>query len=236
MLGVIEDAEVLLFICGFLEPKELSRLAGVSRGFGRKREWAALEGGEPEMRSLVEESARRWVLARRPPQAGWQSWLRRMHGVSTCQLTRAQDHIALSEDGAVATVVTPIPPGSGTRAAACGTVLRAGRHFAVFTVQKERSRNVLLVGVVAAGFGDNVVHGEVPYTTKFGDNVAKQLPWTGCGDVHAESVQGHCFFSTRYGRRYPNAGGGAWHGKQGAANGDRIGLVSAAHAAWTLGL
>ena len=67
MLGVIEDPEVLLFICGFLEPKELSRLAGVSRGFGRKTQWAALEGGEPEMRSLVEESARRWVLARRPP-------------------------------------------------------------------------------------------------------------------------------------------------------------------------
>ena len=64
MLGVIEDAEVLLFICGFLEPKELSRLAGVSRGFGRKTQWAALEGGEPEMRSLVEESARRWVLGR----------------------------------------------------------------------------------------------------------------------------------------------------------------------------
>ena len=232
MLGVIEDPEVLLFICSFLEPKELSRLAGVSRGFGRKTQWAAPEGGEPEMRSLVEESARRWVLARRPPQAGWQSWLRRMHSVSTCQLTHAQDHIALSEDGAVATVATPVPPGSGTRAAACGTVLRAGRHFAVFTVQKERSRNVLLVGVVAAGFGDEVTRGnEVPWRR----GAVKQLPWTGCGDVPAESVQGHCFFSTRYGRRYPNAGGGAWHGKQGAANGDRIGLVSAAHATWAPG-
>jgi hypothetical protein len=93
-----------------------------------------------------------------------------------------------------------VPPGSGTRTAASGTVLGHGQHFAVFTAQKTRVRNVLLVGVVAAGCD------------------VRQLG-------NAEGVPGHCFFSTRYGRRYPNSGGGAWHGKQGAGNGDRVGLL-----------
>ena len=122
-------------------------------------------------------------------QVGWASWLRRMHVVQSCQLVHADEHIALSEDGAVATVSSPVPPGSGTRTAASGTVLGHGQHFAVFTAQKTRVRNVLLVGVVAAGCD------------------VRQLG-------NAEGVPGHCFFSTRYGRRYPNSGGGAWHGKQ----------------------
>lgn len=91
---LLEDVEVLLIICCFLEPKDLGRLARVSRLFGGKIQWRSSEAGTAkESRSVVEESARRWVLGRSwildawtlgrkepaPPEG--KSWLRRMHDI-----------------------------------------------------------------------------------------------------------------------------------------------------------
>eukprot|EP01047_Picozoa_sp_COSAG01_P077308 COSAG01_NODE_13877_length_1524_cov_1.363509_1_plen_294_part_00 len=217
-IGLVEDRELLLFICTFLQPRELGRLACVSRGFGCAAacvhdDVAPGAQGAPEMRSLVEETARRWVQGVAVQQRrwdsqtahAWPSWLRWMHAAQTCVFLDAHESIVLSRSGSVATVAAQVPPGTGTRCAASGTVLQYGQHFAVFVVHKLRSRNVLLVGVVAANF-----------------------PGSGS---NAELVDGHCFFSTRYGRRYPgfNLGGSTagynWAGRQGATNGDRIGLL-----------
>jgi hypothetical protein len=68
--GDIDESEVLLCICSFLPTKDLGRLACASRMFGQKRAWAqgaaAINnpegGGDLEMRSVVEESARRRLV------------------------------------------------------------------------------------------------------------------------------------------------------------------------------
>ena len=94
-LGNIEEREILLRICGCLAPKELGRLACISRGFGCKTEWLhSAVGGctdGSQTRSLVEEAARRWVLACPAADQAWAAegprrqgsgWLRRMHAIS----------------------------------------------------------------------------------------------------------------------------------------------------------
>ena len=80
--------EVLVHICSFLAPKDLGRLACVSI-FGRKLlGWPHSIGMWPVERSVVEETARQWLVARlvaRPadeqvwPVAQWSSLLRLMH-------------------------------------------------------------------------------------------------------------------------------------------------------------
>jgi hypothetical protein len=65
LFGGIEEQEVLVHICSFLLdcPADLSRLACASSAFGRKTIWAGNEvgGGSQGERSVVEESARRWL-------------------------------------------------------------------------------------------------------------------------------------------------------------------------------
>ena len=56
----LEEREVLLHICSFLAPRELGRLACVSRTFGGGSSGTTPSAGL----TLVEESARRWVLGR----------------------------------------------------------------------------------------------------------------------------------------------------------------------------
>eukprot|EP01043_Picozoa_sp_COSAG02_P008324 COSAG02_NODE_264_length_26618_cov_244.096459_8_plen_182_part_00 len=79
-LGNIVDSEVLVHICSFLAPKDLGRLACAARCFSTKVEWSG--SSSPEMRSVIEESVRRWAMA--SMQTGEQeqaeemnSWLRR---------------------------------------------------------------------------------------------------------------------------------------------------------------
>ena len=75
--------EVLVHICAFLLPRELGTLACTSRCFGCATAWHASSNGAKH--SVVEEAARRWVLARlaegatRPACNGHVSWLRQMH-------------------------------------------------------------------------------------------------------------------------------------------------------------
>eukprot|EP01043_Picozoa_sp_COSAG02_P039401 COSAG02_NODE_3107_length_7352_cov_61.084930_6_plen_465_part_01 len=89
VFGDIKELEVIVRICGYLSsPKDLGHLACVSRGFGNKVLWSSEGACEQlgSMRSVVEESARRWVLARwthldEDCTAEGQSWLRQMQNV-----------------------------------------------------------------------------------------------------------------------------------------------------------
>ncbi len=150
-LGDIEELEVLLAICGFLLPKELAKLACVSRCFGRRIAWAADDGTEPEWRSIVEESARRWVLEH---QGAWvwdvaqgedKSWMYRMQDVLGWPASFADAHpdIVLSKDGAVATMTPDTHFGTpALRTVAGRRVLGEGHlglHYAVFTLLNHSS-------------------------------------------------------------------------------------------------
>lgn len=85
-LGDIMEVEVLIRICSYLEPKELGRMACVSRIFGSDIKWTVVSvagggTGQQCLRSVVEESARRWVL----------SW-RRLQQADDWSLSSSQQH------------------------------------------------------------------------------------------------------------------------------------------------
>ena len=90
-LSTIEEVEVLVHICSFLDPKDLGHLARASVAFGRKIAWGT--GTGTELRSAVDESARRWVLERPERQqleVTWaggegESWLGRMWAILTIE-------------------------------------------------------------------------------------------------------------------------------------------------------
>ena len=85
--------------------------------------------------------------------------------------------------------------GGGWRAAASKAVMRSGRHFAQFTVVA----GGLMFGVVRPG-------------------------WDVEGGLEAEEVDGHCFYYTLSGRRFPDLPD--WEGMQTATQqGDRIGML-----------
>lgn len=82
--GGIEEVELLVRICGMLEPKYLGRLACVSATFGRKISWPGR--GTPGERSVVEETAMRWVMMQpakdqKAAAVLWTGWLRRMDAI-----------------------------------------------------------------------------------------------------------------------------------------------------------
>lgn len=94
-LGDIEELEVLLYICSFLPPKDLGRLACVARKFGQKMEWPRDLAYKPDgpnvlvTRSVVEESARRWVaaLSAGRSELASTSWMRQKHDLMVTQAT-----------------------------------------------------------------------------------------------------------------------------------------------------
>jgi hypothetical protein len=211
-LGDIEELEVLLAICVFLVPKELANLACVSRCFGKHIAWAADEGIEPEWRSVVEESARRWVLEHQSVWASsWpaahsevKSWMHQMQDIVGWPVSFADAHpdFVLSEHGAVATLSdsTGEEADGGLRTAAGRRVMGEGLHYAVFTLLNHSSFGVY-IGVVS----DNCdVRGGAP-----------NLFWI---------MQGTRFFHTAStytedGREWPRV-----------SRGDRVGLLLDTHA------
>ncbi len=94
--------------------------------------------------------------------------------------------------------------GYTTRVAASKAVMRSGRHFAQFTVLAGKN---IFFGVIRPG-------------------------WDVEGGVSAHNVDGHCFYWTVSGGRYPPRqthwgalGGIEWEGQQTAKQGDRIGML-----------
>eukprot|EP01043_Picozoa_sp_COSAG02_P050790 COSAG02_NODE_5266_length_4485_cov_2.297538_1_plen_195_part_00 len=103
-LSDIDEHEVLVRICSFLTPKDLGRLASVARCFSQQVKWLRKPGiteqqqASFEMRSVIEESSRRWVMSvgaeehaqmtQSQPQTAT-TWLQRKHSVMMRQLSPA---------------------------------------------------------------------------------------------------------------------------------------------------
>lgn len=142
-LDIIEDVEVLLHICGYIEqPKILGRLACVSSSFGRPFAWPSVAVVGREQWSVVEESARRWIVAQQASCLGsGHSWLRQMHAIlTTPTFTKLGQYIKAERGG----VVAAHEDGRHGCAALCGQVMTSGRHFATF---ERMSSGTWFVGV-----------------------------------------------------------------------------------------
>ena len=157
------------------------------------------------MWSIAEEAARRWIADCNEQERSWvprrgrESWLGLMWEVEVLRkdlvFGRSHERITLSEGGALATVDV-----SGSwPAAASKAVMRAGRHYAQFTVV---SGIYMMFGVIRPGWDVE------------GWNPLKQ----------AHNVDDHCFYYTYFGSSFP--GRHDWEGMQNARkHGDRIGML-----------
>ena len=161
----------------------------------------------PEMLSLVEEAARLWVAGCSEQERGWvhrrkfECWLGLMHEVALLRMPllfgrayrSSYVHRVALSEGGA--VATRVGGGS-FRAAASKVVIRSGRHFAQFTTLVEDID--MLFGAIRPG-------------------------WDVEGGEYAEAADGHCFYDTAAGCRFP--GNGDWEGNQDAVDGDRIGML-----------
>ena len=153
--------------------------------------------------SIIGEAARQWIATCTDQEQGWvprrgrESWLGLMWEVESLRrgavLGRSHESITLSEGGALATM-----NGSGMAStAASKVVMRAGRHYAQFTVVSNGGDQYF--GVIRPG-------------------------WDVEGGQSAPHVDVHCFYDTYAGACYPSYN--HWEGRPNATElGDRIGLL-----------
>jgi hypothetical protein len=232
-LGDIDEIELLVNICSNLEAKELGRLARVSRAFGQKVKCSSDAGGPDLLRSVVEESARRWMLdhGQQATRMGWVShlpeegWLRRKHEALAPRLTRKGSSygpyhpgegfhpIELSHGGHVASNRSDYGGGNSTaQVAASEVVMRSGLHRAGFTVEKSTGMyQEMLFGVVRPDYDV-----EASITDAVGHINDRLSP---------HDVVGHCFYEAILrGDRYPHThrSPGGWQGMQPAREGDTV--------------
>jgi hypothetical protein len=164
---------------------------------------AAATAGAPDLWSIGEEAARRWIAGCTDQERGWvprrgrESWLGLMWEVQSLRrgavFGRSHESITLSEGGSRATVRAVQYYYLTTASKA---VMRAGRHYAQFTLMSGGYN--IIVGVIRPSW--NVEGG-------------RNAPW----------VDSHCFHDTDDGHRYP--GPHDWEGRQDALEGDRIGVL-----------
>jgi hypothetical protein len=215
LLTATPDEAAIIIAVALGSAADLLRLAAACRRFALKciaaplspRAAAASSGAaagaqQVEMWSIAEEVARRWIADCTNQERGWvprrgrESWLGLMWEVESLRrgavFGRSHESMTLSESGAQA---TRIEYDESYGAAASKTVMRAGRHYAQFTV-----RGIcMMFGVTRPGWDVE-----------------------GVGD--AQYVDGHCFYHTVFGSRYPRDH--EWEGMQGAMeDGDRIGML-----------
>jgi hypothetical protein len=166
---------------------------------------AEVAAGPPQLWSIGEEVARRWIAECTEQQRGWvpwracESWLGLMHEVETLRRAavfgRSHETIAVSEGGALLTVEEE-DGAYEYRTAASKAVMRAGRHYVQFTVE---SGDEMFFGMIRPG-------------------------WDVEGGYNAKGVHGHCFYDTSEGSCWP--GDRDWEGMQGPERGgDRIGML-----------
>jgi hypothetical protein len=143
---------------------------------------AAAAQQQAETWSIIEEAARQWIAACTDQERGWvprrgrESWLGLMWEVEVLRrrsavFGRSHALITLSEGGALATKGDEWRQ----RNAASTAVMRAGFHYAQFTVMHGFD---MFFGVIRPG-------------------------WDVEGGENAHSVDGHCFYSTHAGHHYP---------------------------------
>jgi hypothetical protein len=135
-----------------------------------------------EMWCIIQEAARQWIATCTDQEQGWvprrgrESWLGLMWEVEVLRrgavFGRSHGSITLSAGGSVATKAVG---DYSLRAAASKVVMRAGRHYAQFTVVAK---------------GDSIFFGVI------------RPGWDVEGGQNAPHVDGHCFLDFN-GRRYP---------------------------------
>jgi hypothetical protein len=219
LLTATPDEAALIVAAALADPEDLLRLARACRRFAIKciaapaahRTAASGDGTaaaatqQAEMWSIAEEVARRWIANCTDQERGWvprrgrESWLGLMWEVQSLRIRgavfgRSHEYVTLSEGGARATRCGVVDYTSYT--AASKVVMRAGRHYAEFTVA---SGSVMLFGVIRPG-------------------------WDVEGGRDAQVVDDHCLYGTETGYRV-HGGGHDWEDMQGAKNGDRIGML-----------
>ena len=208
----------IIIAAALTDPRDLLRLARACRRFAIKciaapaaHRTAASGGGtaaaatqQAVMWSIAEEAARRRIADCTDQERGWvprrgrESWLGLMWEVQSLRrgavFCRSHGTITLSEGGSLATRGGVLDYTGYT--AASKAVLRAGLHYAEFTMVSGR---LMFFGVIRPG-------------------------WDVEGGMDADRVDGHCFYLTYDGQRFPGAHN--WEGMQDAMEeGDRIGLL-----------
>ena len=218
LLTATPDEAAIIIAAALADPRDLLRLARACRRFAIKciaapaaHRTAASGGGtaaaatqQAVMWSIAEEAARRRIADCTDQERGWvprrgrESWLGLMWEVEVLRkdlvFGRSHAAITLSEGGSLATRGGVLDYTGYT--AASKAVLRAGLHYAEFTVMSGR---LMFFGVIRPGWGVE-------------------------GGKEAQNVDGHCFYETWSGSRCPMFS--EWEGMQHAREeGDRIGMV-----------
>jgi hypothetical protein len=153
LLTATPDEAAIIIACALTDPRDLLHLAAACRRFFTKciaappppRGTAAVAPAQQaeaiEMWSIVEEAGRRWIADCTNQEQGWvprrgrERWLGMMWEVESLRraavFDRSHADIALSEGAALATKAVG---DYMYRDAASKAVMRAGRHYAQFTV------------------------------------------------------------------------------------------------------
>jgi hypothetical protein len=168
---------------------------------------AAAQHAQQGAWSIIQEAARQWIATCTDQEQGWvprrgrESWLGLMWEVESLRRRsavfgrRSHESITLSAGGSVATKAAVGDYSYSDTAVASKAVMRAGRHY----VHIAKVSGNVMFGVIRPG-------------------------WDVEGGKDAQYVDGHCFYGTYSGCRYP--GYHDWEGRQNAREeGDRIGMV-----------
>jgi hypothetical protein len=215
LLTATPDEAAIIIACALADPGDLLHLAAACRRFFIKCITApppprgTVAAQQAEMWSIAEEAGRRWIAACTNQERGWVprrgrgSWLGLMWEVESLRRRSAvfgrshDEYMTLSEGGSVATRSeggSSVGWSHGT--AASKALMRAGRHYAQFTVVAGMD---LWFGVIRPS-------------------------WDVEGGKDTHWVDGHCFYGTFNGHRWP--GEHRWEGPHYAREeGDRIGLL-----------
>ena len=154
------------------------------------------------MLCIAEEAGRLWVAGCSEQERGWtprverESWLGLMREVAVLRVPPVFGRAHGSSTLSEGGAVATQGAGGGYRAAASKAVMRSGRHFA---------SNTLLEGSTSTFFG------------------VIRPGWDVEGGMYAPDGDGHCFYWTADGQRYPD--GSEWEGREDANEGDRIGML-----------
>jgi hypothetical protein len=202
----------LLIACALIDPRDLLALAiAVPPRFANKciatpppprtaSGSTAAESQQAEVWSIIQEAARRWIASCTEqeqgwvPRRGWESWLGLMWEVESLRrgAVFGRSHVHITLSEGGA-VATKGTDNYSDRAAASKAVMRVGRHYVQFTVV----RDSMSFGVIRPG-------------------------WDVEGGQNAPDVDGHCFYYTANGHRYPD--GHHWEGWQSAIE-EGIGML-----------
>jgi hypothetical protein len=213
LLTATPDEAAVIIATALADPWDLLRLARACRRFAIECIAApplnpasggtAAAAQQAEMWSIAEEAARRWIATCTNQERNWvprrgrESWLGLMWEVQSLRRAAAvfgRSHASITVSEGGSRATKD---GNRSRTAASKAVMRAGCHYAQF--------------IMVSGYG-----------MFFGGVI--RPGWDVEGGENAAGVDGHCFYFTGSGLRYP--GGHGWEGMQPAdEEGDRIGML-----------